>query len=201
MAIVHEGSAPYAPAVQVIGAIAHYRNKGAAQFSKELLMRLGAPGPYANRTLSALKLLDLVDEEEAPTPAFTEIQRANEVEYKPRLEQVLRTAYDEVFQVVDPATASAQAVMDAFRFYQPVAQRDKMVTLFLALCEEAGIIGSDKAPRKRLRTTIAPNGRKRIVDDDSPNRDNGEVQTPRVKAPPPRGRETPLAGLKPRRAQ
>src|SRR3954470_9748070 len=45
--------------------------------------------------------------------------------------------------------------------------------------------------RKRLRTTIAPNGRKRIVDDDSPNRDNGEVQTPRVKDPPPRGRETP----------
>jgi hypothetical protein len=163
MAIVHEGSAPYAPARQVIRAIAHYREKGAQQFSKELLMRLGAPAAYANRTLNALKLLDLIDDEGVPTSAFTELQRASESEYKPRLEQVLRTAYNEVFQVADPATDPPQAVEDAFRFYEPRAQRDKMLTLFLALCEEAGIVGSDKAPRKRMRTVRTESGRKQVV--------------------------------------
>jgi hypothetical protein len=151
MAIIHEGFAPYAPASQVLRAIGHYREKGATQFSKELLMKLGAPAAYANRTMAALKALDLVDDEGTPTAAFTELQRANESEYRPRLEQIIRTAYDEVFQVVDPATESSQAIMDAFRFYQPVAQRDKMVTLFLALCEEAGIVPREKAPRKRSR--------------------------------------------------
>ncbi len=151
MAIIHGGSAPYAPASQVLRAIGHYREKGAPQFSKELLMRLGAPAAYANRTMNALKALELIDDEGTPTAAFIELQRANESEYQPRLEQIIRTAYDEVFQVVDPAKESSQAVMDAFRFYQPVAQRDKMVSLFLALCEEAAIVPREKAPRKRSR--------------------------------------------------
>lgn len=145
-------------------------------------MRLGMPAPYANRTLSALKLLDLVDDEGTPTAAFTELQRASESEYKPRLEQVLRTAYSEVFQVVDPATDSAQAIEDAFRFYEPRAQRDKMLTLFLALAEEAGIVGADKAPRKRMRTVRTESGRKRIVDEKPPRTPEQEH---RQDPPPP----------------
>jgi Family of unknown function (DUF5343) len=182
MAIVHEGSAPYAPASQVLKAISHYREKGAAQFSKELLMRLGMPAAYANRTLSALKLLDLVDEEGTPTTAFTELQRASESEYKPRLEQILRTAYGEVFQVVDPAKDPEQAIEDAFRFYEPRAQRGKMLTLFLALAEEAGIVGADKAPRKRMRTVRTDSGRKRLVGE---NTTRTADPKPKHEDPPP----------------
>lgn len=191
MAIVHEGSAPYAPASQVLKAIGHYRDKGAQQFSKELLMRLGMPGAYANRTLSALKLLDLVDEEGTPTAAFTELQRAGESEYRPRLEQVVRTAYSEVFQVADPATDSAQAIEDAFRFYEPRAQREKMVTLFLALCEEAGIIGPDKAPRKRLRAGRPEAARKRTTDTPSSRPQAGAKPKHETPPKPPHEPESP----------
>ena len=61
MAIVHEGSAPYAPVAHVLQALDHYREKGPDAFSKELLMRIGFPEAYARRTMTALKLLDLID--------------------------------------------------------------------------------------------------------------------------------------------
>ncbi len=171
MAIVHEGPAPYAPVAHVLRAIEHYREKGAQTFSKELLGRLGYPDAYATRTIKALKLLDLIDNEGAPTEAFKELKRSTAEEFAPRLEQIVRTAYAEVFEVVDPATDTPQAIDDAFRFYTPEAQRDKMVPLFMGICEAAGIIGADRAPRKRLRTVRTESGRKRVVGD-----------TPRAKA-------------------
>jgi len=100
-------------------------------------------------------------------------------EYEPRLEQVIRTAYADAFTVVDPATDSDQAISDAFRFYHPAAQRDKMVTLFMGICEAAGIIGADRAPRKRLRTERLPSGRKTVVEDGAkpkPLRAKGKIR-------------------------
>src|SRR5688572_23130225 len=106
MAIVHEGPAPYAPVAHVLRAFDHYREKGAQAFTKELLGRLGYPPAYATRTIKALKLLDLIDNEGVPTDSFKELKRATADEYAPRLEQIVRTAYAEVFEVVDPATDS-----------------------------------------------------------------------------------------------
>src|SRR6266496_2490907 len=108
MAIVHEGPAPYAPVAHVLRAIEHYREKGPQAFSKELLERLGYPAAYATRTMRALKLLDLIDDDGTPTDSFKELKRATAEEYAPRLEQIVRTAYAEVFEVVDPAKDSPQ---------------------------------------------------------------------------------------------
>ena len=160
MAILHEGPSPYAPVAHVLRALDHSGQKAPQAFSKELLMRLGYPEAYARRTMAALKLLDLIDDEGQPTQSFMELRQASAEEYTPRLEQVIRTAYADAFAVVDPATDSDQAINDAFRFYQPAAQRDKMVTLFMGLCEAGGIIGADRAPRKRLRTVKNESGRK-----------------------------------------
>lgn len=176
MAIVHEGSAPYAPVAHVLRAINHYREKAPTQVTKELLMKLGFPDAYAVRTLKALRLLDLIGDDGTPTTAFKELQRASTEEYTPRLEQVVRTAYAEVFEVVDPVTASDSAIEDAFRFYKPLPQRAKMVTLFMGLSEAAGIIGPERAPRKRLRTEPLPSGRKRIVDEPSRPRAKGKIR-------------------------
>jgi Family of unknown function (DUF5343) len=164
MAIVHEGPAPYAPIAHVLRAIEYYREKAPASLSKELLVRLGFPEAYANRTLRALRLFDLIDEDGTPTPAFKELRLAGTDEFQQRLEQVVRTAYAEVFEVVDPASDSDTAIRDAFRYYDPAAQRDKMAVLFMGMCEAAGIIDSERAPRKRLRTRRLPSGRKQIVE-------------------------------------
>ncbi len=187
MAIVHEGLAPYAPVAHVLRAIDHYREKAPPAVTKELLLRLGFPDAYANRTLKALKLLDLVTGDGTPTDAFKELQRATTEEYTARLEQVVRTAYAEVFSVVDPATDSDSAIEDAFRFYTPLPQRDKMVTLFMGISEAAGIIGADRAPRKRMRTERLPSGRKRLLDETpkrTPPATEPKVDPPVVKSPP-----------------
>lgn len=175
MAIVHEGHAPYAPIAHVLRAINHYREKDPPQINKQLLMKLGYADAYAVRTLKALRLLDLIDADGTPTAAFKELKLATTEEFVPRLEQVVRTAYSEVFEVVDPATATDSAIEDAFRFYKPLPQRDKMVTLFMGLAEAAGIIGPERAPRKRLRTETLPSGRKRVVDEPKP-RAKGKIR-------------------------
>jgi hypothetical protein len=159
MALEPGSSAPYAPPKHVLGVLGRYRHKGlATPFSKELFERLGMPDAYANRTLRAFRLLDLVTDEGEPTEALRALRLAREEEYQSRLEQVVRTAYQPVFEVTDPATDGEQAVLDAFRHFEPAAQRHRMVTLFLALCEEAGVIAPGQGPKKRGRATATNGG-------------------------------------------
>jgi uncharacterized protein DUF5343 len=156
--IEHNGNAPYASPKNVLEVIERYRHRGLrSPFTIELLTQIGVPDGAAPRTLQALRLLDLIDEDGQPTEAFEALKLANESEYRPRLEQLVRSAYHSVFEVVDPAAHDATAIRDAFRPFKPDSQWDRQVTLFLALCEEAGII--DKGPKKRGRAKKAQTGR------------------------------------------
>lgn len=158
MAITRSGPAPYASVANVLRAIDHYREKMPASFSKELLVRLGYPDAYAVRTLRALRLLDLVDDDGLPTDALRELRGATNDEFPARLEQIVRSAYSDVFEVVDPATDSRDAILQAFAYNEPGAQRNRMVVLFLGLCEAAGMLPAGKAPRKRaMRGTNTTN--------------------------------------------
>ena len=149
MPITRESSAPYAPVANVLLAINHYREKAPVALTKDLLMRLGLAGPYANRTLRALRLLDLIDDDGAPSDALRELRTASAEDFPMRLAQIVRTAYADIFEVVDPATATDDAIDTAFRFYDPAAQRARMVILFMGLCEASGIIPPERAPRRR----------------------------------------------------
>ena len=64
---------------------------------------------------------------------------ASEKELTARFEEALRQAYAPIFQVAEPTDGYIQ-VRDAFRTNTPHSQQKRMVTLFLNLCEAAGMI-------------------------------------------------------------
>src|SRR5437667_9867209 len=133
MSIEHNGNAPYASPKNVLDVTERYRHRGLrTPFTLDLMGQIGVPDGAAHRTLQTLKLLGLVDDGGEPTEALEALKRASEEEYRPRLAQILRSAYHNIFTVVDPAADSPTAVRDAFRFYKPDSQQHRMVTLFLA---------------------------------------------------------------------
>lgn len=158
MAVRPGSPAPYAPPATVLALIQSFRNRGLqTPFTPDVLARAGVQESLIPRTMQALRVLDLVDAEGAPTAQLEGLRRAAEGEYKPRLEAVIRAAYAEVFQFVDPAKDDAVKVRDAFRAFEPIGQIGRMVTLFLGLCQAAGIIPEgSKKPAQTQRKPVTP---------------------------------------------
>jgi hypothetical protein len=148
-----DGSAPYAPPKSLMDVIQRYRDKGLqTPFDLGVLGRAGISSGLAPRVLQALRLLDLTDPAGNPTTAFESLRRAPSDAFNETLAEVVRNAYGEVFNYVDPAEDSIEAISDAFRSYSPSGQRDRMVTLFMGLCREAGIVTGKVAPRSSKKS-------------------------------------------------
>jgi uncharacterized protein DUF5343 len=147
MPIRTDGPAPYAPPATVLTLLKSFRDRGlTTPFTPDVLTRAGVSESLVPRTLLSLKGLDLVDEQGNPTPALEGLRKAPEADYKKRLEEIVRAVYAEAFQFTDPAKDDTNKISDAFRSYTPLGQRARMVTLFVGLCEAAGIIPEGKKP-------------------------------------------------------
>jgi hypothetical protein len=190
MAITKDGPAPYASVANVLRAIDHYRDKMPAAFTKDLLVRLGYPAAYAVRTIRALRLLDLIDDDGVATDALRELRGATNDEFPARLEQVVRNAYGDMFEVVDPATDSRDAILKAFAYNEPAAQRNRMVVLYLGLCEAAGMLPAGKAPRKRTMRGASDSSSRVTPSNGGPRRARASDQNRAREDSPPR-REPP----------
>lgn len=169
------GGAPYAPVATVLEVINRYRDRGLqTPFTVDVLTRAGVTDGLAPRTLQSLRLLDLINGEGQPTEEFERLRQAPTDEFPHRLEALIRMVYADVFQFADPSVDGPERVSDAFRQYSPAGQRGRMVTLFLGLCQEAGIV--DTAPIRRRSTrasrSLPPN-----------QRNAAERQVPKVKPP------------------
>jgi len=150
-------TAPYAPVHNVLNIIRRLREGRLPDpLTAQELERVGVPPGNAPRTHAALRFLGLVNEEGQRTEAFERVRRASTEEYPGVLGEVIRAAYEPVFTVADPAEDDETTIHDAFRHYQPERQRGRMVTLFLGLCREAGIIsGGPIQRRQRVRRGTA----------------------------------------------
>lgn len=143
-----DGTAPYAPPKTVIDLVERYRDKGLrTPFDLDVLGQAGISSGLAPRVLQALRLLDLIDSDGNPTPALESLRKASTDDFRSVLAEVVREAYADVFNFVDPAEDTTDAISDAFRSYNPPGQRGRMVTLFIGLCREAGIIDWKPPPR------------------------------------------------------
>jgi hypothetical protein len=179
MPIRTDQAAPYAPPAAVLSVITRHRERGLTPpFDASVLERVVGVSPsLIPRTLQALKLLDLMDEDSRPTPALEDLRKAPSDQYKDRLAAILTAAYEEVFQFVDPREDGPEKVRDAFRAYKPVGQQERMVTLFMGLCAEAGIVEEAAPPRRRKAPIVAEAVRRRAAGKLKVERKSGGAET------------------------
>lgn len=139
MAVNLEGGAPYAPSTSIMEFLT--RNRAGtlpAPVTLQTLERLGIPESLRPRVIQALKLLDFIDNDGNLSPEMEQLRKAPTPEYLPKLADMLRATYADVFAVIDPSGASYEQVTDAFRGFKPAGQMSRMVTLFLGLLEHTG---------------------------------------------------------------
>jgi hypothetical protein len=136
----------------VLQLINGFRDRGlATPFTADVLLRAGITESLVPRVLRSMEQLELIDADGNPTPQMEGLRRASSADFRTRLEEIVRGVYAEVFQFTNPATDPPTKVADAFRAYEPIGQRGRMVTLFLGLCEAGGII-AEGAARKQAPT-------------------------------------------------
>ena len=141
MPVTADKSAPYAPAATIIDVMNRHRSRGLPiPLNTETLGRIGVPDSLNSRILYALTTLDLIEGNGLPTSTLEGLRLAPEAEFKKRQEEWLKSAYADIFAFVDLARDDETRIRDAFRSYQPVGQQSRMVTLFLGLCANAGMI-------------------------------------------------------------
>lgn len=140
MALSQDKPAPYTSSSVILSLLAKNRATGLpSPIDKEALSRLGVSDSLSPRTLQALNVLDLIDEQGDHTETLKKLRTAPEGEYKERMTEWLNTAYAEVLQYVEPSQGDEVAVRDAFRTYSPQSMLNRMVTLFTGLYGEAGV--------------------------------------------------------------
>lgn len=158
MPVTPDKPGPYAPAKVIIGVVDRYRERGLpSPVDIGVLTRAGVPESLAPRTIQALQHLDLLTPELQPTDVLERLRRAPEAEYKQRFREWLEGAYADALQFVDPATATETQVRDAFRNYKPYGQHTRIVSLFIGLFTEAGVMPlRQAAPRAASTATPRP---------------------------------------------
>ncbi|MGA7179415.1 MAG: DUF5343 domain-containing protein [Thiobacillaceae bacterium] len=148
MPLQPSGIAPYAPSASILSVIERARERGLpTPVTKEVLGRIGISESLISRTLQALQLLELINEDGTWTQNLENLRRCPEPEFQPRLAEIVRSVYEDIFSFVDPTKDSITVMRDAFRAFTPHGQQDRMVTLFLGLCKRSGIISSDSIPK------------------------------------------------------
>ena len=132
---------PYAPSSSVIQVIKRYHERGLPEpLTVDVLQQVGIPASMFSPTFRSLLFLGLVDQAGMKTAKFENIRRSSSDDYPDILAAIIREAYADIFTIADPKEDELTAISDAFRRYDPANQRDKMVRLFIGLCEEAEIV-------------------------------------------------------------
>jgi len=153
-----ETNRPYGPPSNVTAVLHRLRSRNLPdRVDAEYLRDAGVSEGTVGRTLFALRFLDLVADDGQPTQALRSIHTSTDEEYRTILSGLVREAYSDVFNVIDPAEDSQDRILNVFRRYTPASQRNRMVIFFLGMCTEAGIPTMD-TPRQRVMREPRPAG-------------------------------------------
>lgn len=188
--IEKDGAAPYTSTAALLEVIDAFRHRSPrTPVTQEVLELLGLSQSIIPRTLQALKLLGLIDDDGEPTEALTGLKEAPMEEFPSRLAEVVRAAYADIFAHRNPASDPPEKIVDAFRMYGPASMRPRMVRLFYGLCKEAGLINEIPAVENAPAGMRIPRSARPRKSEVSPPRDAG--------GSPPRTTEPPIAPVVP----
>ena len=147
---------PYGPPANTTVVLQRLRTRNLPErVDAEYLRDAGVSEGTISRTLFGLRFLSLITKEGAPTQSLRSIHTSTDEEYRSILAGLIREAYKEVFDVVEPAEDSQERIVNVFRRYTPASQRSRMVIFFLGMCREAGIPTLD-VPRQRSMAEARP---------------------------------------------
>lgn len=145
---------PYPPPSNVLSVLQRLRTRNLPEaIDNEYLRDAGIPDGTIGRTLFAMRFLGLIDEGGLLSEPLKSIHTSTDEEYKAILSGLIREAYKDVFNVIDPAQDSQDKILNVFRRYTPASQRDRMVVFFLGMCREAGIPTLD-VPKARAMSAV-----------------------------------------------
>ena len=148
---------PYAPPANVLAILQRARSRNLPDhINDDFLSLAGVSEGARGRVMDALRFLGLVSEDDRPSEALRALSSATDDEYPALLAGVVRDAYRQDFDRVNPSEDSQAKIVGAFRPYRPRSQTARMVMLFLGLCREAGIPVSDAPRERQMKSSPSP---------------------------------------------
>ena len=173
---------PYTPPSNVKSVLQRLRTRNLPdRIDNEYLRDSGIPEGTIARTLFALRFLGLIDEGGLLNEPLKSIHTSTDEEYQAILSGLIREAYKEVFNVVDPSQDTQDRILNVFRRYTPASQRDRMVIFFLGMCREAGIPTLDVPKARAMGATRATTETPRITSTKAagaiPRREGAKITT------------------------
>ena len=163
MARIGKDYKPYAPVGNVLSIIHRLRESGLPDIlDMGSVVRVGISEGNASRTIAALQYMGLINEDGGHTQLMDALERASRDEYQNVLAEILKEAYSDIFQIINLETDKEPQIDDSFRSFNPSRQRKRMVSLFIGLCQEAGLIEGEPA------TTDQPPRNKSAIENAKP---------------------------------
>jgi DNA-binding MarR family transcriptional regulator len=155
MVSAKENSAPYTSIGNMLLILGRIRKGWVPnQIDKGEMERVGVTSSNASRTIVALEYLGLIDKDDKPTDTWRAIATSTTNDYPKVLEGILRNAYPSIFEIHhNPSQATDIEIFDAFAKSEPLNQRDRMKSLFIGLCQEAGLMEGEPLTRERKSAT------------------------------------------------
>ncbi|MBU6430236.1 MAG: DUF5343 domain-containing protein, partial [Cyanobacteria bacterium REEB65] len=176
---------PYGPPATILQVLHFYRQREVPEkLGPVNLVQIGVSESLIPRTMGTLQFLKLVEEDGLTTERFKALRFANDNDYQHVFRDILQAAYKEIFDIVDPGEATEMQLRNAFHPFSPGGQRSRMITLFLGLCQEAGI-ALKQTPKQSA--TRAQRGRPGQRTPPKPKGEPGGGQAPTATGTPPAG--------------
>lgn len=142
--------APYASIKPFSGILSKIREYQLKKISTDTLIKWGYKQFDASSSVSALKFLNLIDDEDNTTADYSSIR--SDAKYKQELKRIVEQAYNRLFDLYagDISSKTRKDIEDSIildEAYPDTAKQTagKAANLFIWLCNEAGIEVSEKA--------------------------------------------------------